>query len=30
MKISGVNKISAGNYGGNLGKFNYRLYDIVG
>lgn len=30
VKISGVNKISAGNYGGNLGKFNYRLYDIVG
>ena len=26
VKIPGVNKISAGNYGGKLGKFQYRLY----
>ncbi|MFX0031573.1 MAG: formylmethanofuran--tetrahydromethanopterin N-formyltransferase [Candidatus Hodarchaeota archaeon] len=30
VMIPGVNKISAGNYGGNLGKFNYHLHDILG
>ncbi|MFX0011650.1 MAG: formylmethanofuran--tetrahydromethanopterin N-formyltransferase [Candidatus Hermodarchaeota archaeon] len=29
VKISGVNKISAGNYGGKLGKFQYRLHDVL-
>jgi len=29
VKVSGVNKISAGNYGGKLGKFQYRLHDIL-
>ncbi len=29
VQIPGVNKISAGNYGGKLGKFQYRLYDIL-
>jgi formylmethanofuran--tetrahydromethanopterin N-formyltransferase len=28
VKISGVNRISAGNYGGKLGKFQYRLYEL--
>ncbi|MFX0187577.1 MAG: formylmethanofuran--tetrahydromethanopterin N-formyltransferase [Candidatus Hodarchaeota archaeon] len=28
VKVSGVNKISAGNYGGKLGKFQYRLYEL--
>ncbi|MFX0139458.1 MAG: formylmethanofuran--tetrahydromethanopterin N-formyltransferase, partial [Candidatus Hodarchaeota archaeon] len=30
VKIPGVNRISAGNYGGKLGKFQYRLHDILG
>ncbi|MFX1303709.1 MAG: formylmethanofuran--tetrahydromethanopterin N-formyltransferase [Promethearchaeota archaeon] len=30
VKVSGVNRISAGNYGGKLGKFQYRLHDILG
>ncbi|UCC18768.1 MAG: formylmethanofuran--tetrahydromethanopterin N-formyltransferase [Promethearchaeota archaeon] len=29
VKVPGINRISAGNYGGNLGKFQYRLYDIL-
>ena len=29
VKIDGVNRISAGNYGGKLGKFQYRLFDII-
>ncbi len=29
VQIPGVNKISAGNYGGKLGKFQYRLYDVL-
>ncbi|MFX1259140.1 MAG: formylmethanofuran--tetrahydromethanopterin N-formyltransferase [Promethearchaeota archaeon] len=29
IKIPGVNRISAGNYGGKLGKFQYRLYDVL-
>ena len=28
VQIPGVNKISAGNYGGKLGKFQYRLHDL--
>ncbi|MFX0103883.1 MAG: formylmethanofuran--tetrahydromethanopterin N-formyltransferase [Candidatus Hodarchaeota archaeon] len=30
VKVPGVNRISAGNYGGKLGKFHYRLHDILG
>ncbi|MFX1573055.1 MAG: formylmethanofuran--tetrahydromethanopterin N-formyltransferase [Promethearchaeota archaeon] len=30
VKVPGVNRITAGNYGGNLGKFKYKLYDILG
>jgi formylmethanofuran--tetrahydromethanopterin N-formyltransferase len=29
VKVPGVNKISAGNYGGKLGKFQYRLHEIL-
>ncbi|MHA1677767.1 MAG: formylmethanofuran--tetrahydromethanopterin N-formyltransferase [Promethearchaeota archaeon] len=29
VKVNGVNRISAGNYGGKLGKFQYRLYDVL-
>jgi len=29
VKVSGINRISAGNYGGNLGKFQYNLFDIL-
>ncbi len=29
VKVDGVKRISAGNYGGKLGKFQYRLYDIL-
>ena len=29
VKVDGVNRISAGNYGGKLGKFQYRLFDII-
>ncbi|MFX1437078.1 MAG: formylmethanofuran--tetrahydromethanopterin N-formyltransferase [Promethearchaeota archaeon] len=29
VKVPGINRISAGNYGGTLGKFQYRLYDIL-
>ncbi|GAH53530.1 unnamed protein product, partial [marine sediment metagenome] len=29
VQVPGVTKISAGNYGGKLGKFQYRLYDIL-
>ncbi len=29
VKVPGVNRISAGNYGGKLGKFQYKLYDIL-
>ena len=29
VKVPGVNRISAGNYGGKLGKFQYRLHDIL-
>ncbi|MHA1912924.1 MAG: formylmethanofuran--tetrahydromethanopterin N-formyltransferase [Promethearchaeota archaeon] len=30
VKIPGVTRISAGNFGGKLGKFQYQLYDILG
>lgn len=30
VKIPGIKRISAGNYGGKLGKFQFRLYDILG
>ena len=30
VKVPGVNRISAGNYGGKLGKFQYKLHDILG
>ena len=29
VKVPGVNRISAGNYGGKLGKFQYHLHDIL-
>ena len=29
VKVPGVNRISAGNYGGNLGKFQYKLHEIL-
>ena len=29
VKVPGINRISAGNFGGKLGKFQYRLYDIL-
>ena len=29
VQTPGVNKISAGNYGGKLGKFQYRLFDVL-
>ena len=29
VKVSGINRISAGNFGGNLGKFQYKLYDVL-
>ncbi|MFX0026666.1 MAG: formylmethanofuran--tetrahydromethanopterin N-formyltransferase [Candidatus Hermodarchaeota archaeon] len=29
VKVPGVNKISAGNYGGKLGKFQYRLHEVL-
>jgi len=29
VKVPGVNRISAGNYGGKLGKFQYRLHDVL-
>jgi formylmethanofuran--tetrahydromethanopterin N-formyltransferase len=29
VKIDGINRISAGNYGGKLGKFQYRLFDVI-
>jgi formylmethanofuran--tetrahydromethanopterin N-formyltransferase len=29
VKVDGINRISAGNYGGKLGKFQYRLLDII-
>ncbi|MCK4778644.1 MAG: formylmethanofuran--tetrahydromethanopterin N-formyltransferase [Candidatus Lokiarchaeota archaeon] len=29
VKVPGINRISAGNYGGNLGKFQYKLYEIL-
>ncbi|MFX1311211.1 MAG: formylmethanofuran--tetrahydromethanopterin N-formyltransferase [Promethearchaeota archaeon] len=29
VKVPGVNRITAGNYGGTLGKFQYKLYDIL-
>ena len=28
-KVSGLNRISAGNYGGKLGKFQYKLHDVL-
>lgn len=28
VKVNGVNRISAGNYGGKLGKFQYKLYEL--
>ncbi|MHA1671402.1 MAG: formylmethanofuran--tetrahydromethanopterin N-formyltransferase [Promethearchaeota archaeon] len=29
VRVKGVKRISAGNYGGKLGKFQYRLHDIL-
>jgi formylmethanofuran--tetrahydromethanopterin N-formyltransferase len=29
-QVSGVKRISAGNYGGKLGKFQYRLFEVLG
>ncbi len=29
VKVPGINRISAGNFGGKLGKFQYNLYDIL-
>ncbi|GAH30847.1 unnamed protein product [marine sediment metagenome] len=29
VKVLGINRISAGNYGGNLGKFQYKLHEIL-
>ncbi|MBD3213333.1 MAG: formylmethanofuran--tetrahydromethanopterin N-formyltransferase [Candidatus Lokiarchaeota archaeon] len=29
VKVPGVMRISAGNYGGKLGKFQYRLHDVM-
>jgi formylmethanofuran--tetrahydromethanopterin N-formyltransferase len=29
VKVSGINRISAGNYGGKLGKFQYKLHDVL-
>ena len=29
VKVPGVNRITAGNYGGNLGKYQYNLHDIL-
>jgi formylmethanofuran--tetrahydromethanopterin N-formyltransferase len=29
VKVPGINRISAGNFGGELGKFKYRLYDVL-
>jgi formylmethanofuran--tetrahydromethanopterin N-formyltransferase len=29
VQVPGINKISAGNYGGKLGKFHYRLHDVL-
>ncbi len=29
VKVPGINRISAGNFGGKLGKFQYRLYDVL-
>ncbi|MCK4370570.1 MAG: formylmethanofuran--tetrahydromethanopterin N-formyltransferase [Candidatus Lokiarchaeota archaeon] len=29
VKVPGINRISAGNYGGNLGKFQYKLHEIL-
>lgn len=30
VKVPGVMRISAGNYGGKLGKFQYQLHDVLG
>ena len=29
VTVDGVKRISAGNYGGKLGKFQYRLFDVI-
>ncbi|MFW9819028.1 MAG: formylmethanofuran--tetrahydromethanopterin N-formyltransferase [Candidatus Thorarchaeota archaeon] len=29
VKVPGINRISAGNYGGNLGKFQYNLHEVL-
>ncbi len=29
VKVPGINRISAGNYGGKLGKYQYRLYEVL-
>ncbi|MHA2007057.1 MAG: formylmethanofuran--tetrahydromethanopterin N-formyltransferase [Promethearchaeota archaeon] len=29
VQVPGINRISAGNFGGKLGKFQYRLYEVV-
>ena len=28
VKVQGINRISAGNYGGKLGKFLYNLHEL--
>jgi len=28
VKVPGINRISAGNYGGKLGKFQYKLHEL--
>jgi len=30
VKVPGINRISAGNFGGKLGRFQYKLYDVLG
>ena len=30
VKVPGINRISGGNFGGNLGRFQYKLYDVLG
>ena len=29
VKVPGIKKISAGNYGGNLGPYKFNLHDLV-
>lgn len=30
VKVPGINRISAGNFGGKLGRFQYKIYDVLG